>query len=88
MDCGHGGVCYPCAIDVWKKSAECYLCRKEIVSVYQLDIKKGKYFEVIAETKRFEKEKHEESSSSSITSVSSIDYDEVENENNDDKDKK
>jgi hypothetical protein len=34
MTCGHGGVCYTCAIDVWKKNAECYLCRKEITAVY------------------------------------------------------
>lgn len=34
MDCGHGGVCYDCALEIWKTSNECHLCRKEIVSVY------------------------------------------------------
>jgi hypothetical protein len=28
MPCGHGGICYDCAIDIWKSSDECYLCRK------------------------------------------------------------
>ena len=28
MPCGHGGMCYDCAIDIWKKSDDCYLCRK------------------------------------------------------------
>ena len=28
MECGHGGICYECAIDIWKSSEECYLCRK------------------------------------------------------------
>ena len=50
MKCGHGGVCYTCAMDIWKRNAECYLCRKEIAAVYQLSMQKGEYFEVIAET--------------------------------------
>lgn len=41
MECGHGGsnvfnrefdklsgICYDCALDVWKTTGECYLCRK------------------------------------------------------------
>lgn len=27
MDCGHGGICYECALEIWKATAECYLCR-------------------------------------------------------------
>ena len=27
MDCGHGGVCYDCSLDIWKTTEECYLCR-------------------------------------------------------------
>jgi len=26
--CGHGGICYDCAIDLMKKNNECYLCRE------------------------------------------------------------
>ena len=28
MDCGHGGVCYECATQMWKNKEECYLCRE------------------------------------------------------------
>ena len=28
MKCGHGGLCYECALEVWKKTPECYMCRK------------------------------------------------------------
>ena len=28
LECGHGGICYNCAIDICKKSNECHLCRK------------------------------------------------------------
>ena len=31
MPCGHGGICYDCAIDIWKTSDECYLCRKVMI---------------------------------------------------------
>ena len=34
MDCGHGGVCYECAIEIWKSTNECHLCREPIKSVY------------------------------------------------------
>ena len=27
MDCGYGGVCYECALEIWKTSNECHLCR-------------------------------------------------------------
>ena len=27
MNCGHGGLCYDCAIDLWKRKQVCYLCR-------------------------------------------------------------
>lgn len=28
MPCGHGGLCFNCAIEIWKKSDDCYLCRE------------------------------------------------------------
>lgn len=28
MNCGHGGICYDCSLDVLKKSGECHLCRE------------------------------------------------------------
>lgn len=39
MDCGHGGVCMECALDLWKKNSECYLCRSKIKSVYEVEVK-------------------------------------------------
>ena len=33
MDCGHGGLCYDCAIDIWKNSKVCFLCRNKITQV-------------------------------------------------------
>lgn len=30
MECGHGGLCYECSVDIWKKNGECYLCRQVI----------------------------------------------------------
>lgn len=28
MECGHGGVCYECAFELFKATGECYLCRQ------------------------------------------------------------
>jgi len=39
MECGHGGVCYECSLEIWKSTNECYLCRNKITQVLQLDIK-------------------------------------------------
>lgn len=38
MDCGHGGLCYTCSLDIFKKTGECYLCRKAIKQVLFLDL--------------------------------------------------
>ena len=38
MNCGHGGVCYHCSLDVWQSTEECYLCRSKIQSVQQFDM--------------------------------------------------
>jgi len=36
MDCGHGGVCYECALETWKKSENCILCRQRISKVLKI----------------------------------------------------
>ena len=53
MECGHGGMCYTCATDIFKKTAECYLCRKPIKQVLLLDLKNkdGHYYKVKASTR-------------------------------------
>ena len=55
MPCGHAGMCYTCAMEMWKSSNACHLCREAIKSVYQLQKKgvgKSKYYQVVASTKR------------------------------------
>jgi len=39
MECGHGGVCYECSLEIWKSTGECYLCREKITQVLQVDLK-------------------------------------------------
>ena len=67
MKCGHGGVCYECAIDIWKKSSECYLCREEIEQILQVepqkDEKGNEYLKVIASTQLVDEDEPEEQNS-------------------------
>lgn len=53
MHCGHGGVCYTCCIALWRKNQGCYLCRKPISQVLQVDLKvpHGDKIKVISCTK-------------------------------------
>ena len=39
MSCGHGGLCKGCAITMMQTSRPCYLCRGEIVYVYEVNSK-------------------------------------------------
>lgn len=67
MRCGHGGICYECAIDVWKKSNECYLCRDEIEQILQVEPQKdengNEFLKVIASTQLVDEDEPEEQSS-------------------------
>lgn len=67
MRCGHGGICYDCAIDIWKKSNECYLCREEIEQILQVepqkDEKGNEFLKVIASTQLVDEDEPEEQSS-------------------------
>jgi len=36
MNCGHGGICYECALIGWEKSKKCYICRRDIGSVLKV----------------------------------------------------
>ena len=37
MPCGHGGVCYDCALSVYEKQgSKCYMCRQQILHIYQI----------------------------------------------------
>ncbi|CAK64392.1 unnamed protein product (macronuclear) [Paramecium tetraurelia] len=52
MNCGHGGVCYQCAIDIWKQKTECYLCRDKIIYIVKVDLDErvGDLFKVVSTT--------------------------------------
>lgn len=67
MRCGHGGLCYECSIDIWKKSSECYLCREEIEQILQVepqkDEKGNEFLKVIASTQLVDEDEPEEQSS-------------------------
>ena len=67
MDCGHGGVCYNCATDIFKKTGECYLCRRAIKQVLLLDLKSkdGNFIKVKASTRMVgANEEHNETNNS------------------------
>jgi len=36
MPCGHGGVCYDCASVYEKQGSKCYMCRQQILHIYQI----------------------------------------------------
>ncbi|CAD8085654.1 unnamed protein product [Paramecium primaurelia] len=50
MNCGHGGTCYQCAIDIWKQKMVCYLCRNKIEYILKVDLEDryGDLFKVIS----------------------------------------
>lgn len=57
MPCGHGGLCFTCSIEIWKKSDDCYLCRNKIFQILQIELDGDHshgYYKVIASTEAFE----------------------------------
>lgn len=38
MPCGHGGICYDCAVDTWAQQYCCYLCKKKIDQILEIDL--------------------------------------------------
>jgi len=41
MNCGHGGVCYECALESWERDNGCLLCRNPIAEVLKVAIVPG-----------------------------------------------
>lgn len=37
MDCGHGGICYNCSLELWKTVGMCHMCRSDITQVLQIE---------------------------------------------------
>jgi hypothetical protein len=36
LSCGHGGTCFKCACDVYRRSGECPLCRARVDQIVQI----------------------------------------------------
>jgi len=41
MGCGHGGVCYKCAVEAWKDRDNCFLCRQAISKILKVKVIEG-----------------------------------------------
>ncbi|CAI2375351.1 unnamed protein product [Moneuplotes crassus] len=37
--CGHAGICYECAVEIFKKKGKCHFCRKEVSLVLRIELK-------------------------------------------------
>jgi hypothetical protein len=37
MDCGHGGICYDCSLEMWRTVGTCHMCRGQIIEVLQIE---------------------------------------------------
>jgi len=54
MGCGHGGICYPCAIETWKSKDKCFLCRQPIDQILKVTLVNGvNVAKVIEGTKKY-----------------------------------
>eukprot|EP01017_Pseudomicrothorax_dubius_P046105 TRINITY_DN8075_c0_g1_i1.p1 TRINITY_DN8075_c0_g1~~TRINITY_DN8075_c0_g1_i1.p1 ORF type:complete len:625 (-),score=103.90 TRINITY_DN8075_c0_g1_i1:72-1946(-) len=71
LDCGHGGLCFSCARDIWKNANECYLCRKPISQILQLDLAAlhGKVVKVKAVTRLVDESSIQEDANSPVPSI-------------------
>lgn len=38
MRCGHGGICYECALETWKKGDKCIMCRQPIDEILKVTL--------------------------------------------------
>eukprot|EP00357_Protocruzia_adherens_P022956 CAMPEP_0115032066 /NCGR_PEP_ID=MMETSP0216-20121206/38935_1 /TAXON_ID=223996 /ORGANISM="Protocruzia adherens, Strain Boccale" /LENGTH=404 /DNA_ID=CAMNT_0002409891 /DNA_START=530 /DNA_END=1744 /DNA_ORIENTATION=+ len=52
LECGHGGICYNCALELWRSTGECHLCREAITQVLQIDTteKDSNFIKVLTST--------------------------------------
>jgi len=50
MDCGHGGLCYSCSIELWKVQKCCHICRREISQVLEISKARSKILNVVSVT--------------------------------------
>lgn len=50
MECGHGGLCHACALQLWKTSSQCHLCRSPISHVLKIELPSSNYVKILATT--------------------------------------
>ncbi|CAD8124493.1 unnamed protein product [Paramecium sonneborni] len=51
MICGHGGICYKCGLEMAQKNKECFLCRQQIVFIYEISNFNDDLMKVVTITK-------------------------------------
>lgn len=51
MECGHGGICYECCLEMWKASGLCHMCRAPISQVLQIERGKEELVKVTSTTR-------------------------------------
>lgn len=51
MDCGHGGLCFPCALKICEQNEKCYICRNPIQKILEVSYREDGIFEVLSTTK-------------------------------------
>jgi hypothetical protein len=51
MECGHGGICYECSLELWKTTGFCHMCRGNISQVLQIEGFKEKVVKVKSTTR-------------------------------------
>ncbi|CAD8210224.1 unnamed protein product [Paramecium octaurelia] len=51
MTCGHGGICYKCGLEMAQKSKECFLCRQQILFIYEISNFNDDLMKVVTITK-------------------------------------
>ena len=51
MECGHGGVCYDCALNIWKANGLCHMCRTPMAQVLQIKLEPSKVLKVLSTTR-------------------------------------
>lgn len=51
MECGHGGICHACALQLWKTSSQCHLCRSPISHVLKIELPSSNYVKILTTTK-------------------------------------
>ena len=58
MECGHGGICYECSLELWKSTGACHMCRSPISQVLQIEVNPSKTVKVCSTTRAIYYDNH------------------------------